>query len=143
MPLPISFKLSSGYFIPSLAFGTYEPDESQRQAVMLSTLTALRVGYRCIDSAWTYGTEKPVGEAIRSSGLQREDIFLITKVYVLKLERNNSRWNHMHRYVRESVEQSLRNFGDGIDYIDLLLLHCAGLSSGSVNIRRADCLPNR
>jgi len=82
MPVPKSFALSSGHSVPSVAFGTYEPNELRRQNITESVLAAIRTGYRCIDTAWKYGTEKPVGEAIRRSGVPREQMFLITKVYV-------------------------------------------------------------
>ena len=74
--------------------------------------TALRVGYRHIDTAWKYGSEKGVGQGIRSAGVAREDIFLVTKV--------------SHEYLRaadfaRSVDESLRNLQ--VDYVDLLHVH--------------------
>jgi len=74
--------------------------------------TALKLGYRHIDTAWKYGTERGVGEGVRASGLQREEIFLTTKV--------------SHEYLRtddftRSVDESLRNLG--VDYVDLLMVH--------------------
>jgi len=87
MPLPKSFKLSSGYSMPAIGFGTWDAVEAQRSALLNATVTALKTGYRSIDTAWSYGTEGPVGEAIRKSGLPRSEIFLTTKVYVfLNLE---------------------------------------------------------
>ncbi len=74
--------------------------------------TALELGYRHIDTAWKYGTERGVGEGVRASGLRREEIFLTTKV--------------SHEYLRtddfaRSVDESLRNLG--VDYVDLLMVH--------------------
>jgi 2,5-diketo-D-gluconate reductase B len=74
--------------------------------------TALRLGYRSIDTAWKYGTERGVGEGIRASGLRREEIFLTTKV--------------SHEYLRaddfaRSVDESLEALG--VDYVDLLMIH--------------------
>jgi len=83
MPLPKTFKLSSGYEIPTIGFGTWDAVESQRPALLEATLTALKSGYRSIDTAWVYGTEKAVGEAIRKSGIPREELFITTKVYVV------------------------------------------------------------
>lgn len=80
MPLPKAFKLSSGHEMPAVGFGTWDAVESQRSALLEATLTALKIGYRSIDTAWVYGTEKPVGEAIRKSGVPREETFLTTKV---------------------------------------------------------------
>jgi diketogulonate reductase-like aldo/keto reductase len=82
MPLPKSFKLSSGYSMPAIGFGTWDAVEAQRSALLAATVTALKTGYRSIDTAWSYGTEAPVGEAIRKSGVPRSEIFLTTKVYV-------------------------------------------------------------
>jgi diketogulonate reductase-like aldo/keto reductase len=97
-----------GAEIPQIGFGTSGLGEDAAQVVA----TALRAGYRHIDTAWKYGTERGVGEGIRASGLQREEIFLTTKV--------------SHEYLREadferSTEESLRNLG--VDYVDLLLIH--------------------
>jgi diketogulonate reductase-like aldo/keto reductase len=82
MPLTKSFKLSSGYSMPAVGFGTWDAVESQRSALLDATVIALETGYRSIDTAWSYGTEGPVGEAIRKSGVPRSEIFLTTKVYV-------------------------------------------------------------
>lgn len=82
MPLPRSFKLSSGYEIPSIGFGTWDAVESQRPALLEATITALKSGYRHIDTAWVYGTEEPVGEAVKKCGIPGEEIFITTKVYV-------------------------------------------------------------
>jgi diketogulonate reductase-like aldo/keto reductase len=81
MPLPESFKLSSGHSMPTRSFGTWDAVKSQRPALLEATLTALKTGYRAIDTAWVYRTEKPVGEAIRKSGIPRSEIFVTTKVY--------------------------------------------------------------
>ena len=81
MPLPESFQLSSGYSMPAICFGTWDAVKSQRSALLDATLVALKTGYRSIDTAWIYGTEKPVGEAIRKSGIPRSEIFVTTKVY--------------------------------------------------------------
>ena len=74
--------------------------------------TALKLGYRHIDTAWKYGSERGVGEGMRAAGVPRGDIFLCTKV--------------SHEYLRaddfaRSVDESLANLG--VDYVDLLLVH--------------------
>jgi diketogulonate reductase-like aldo/keto reductase len=100
---------SNGAAIPALGFGTspmtgaFSADE---------VLAALRAGYRHIDTAWKYGTERAVGEAIRASGLPRQDIFLTTKV--------------SHEYLRaddfaRSVAESLAALQ--VDAVDLLMVH--------------------
>lgn len=105
---PASPRISArGAEIPVIGFGT-----SQLGDCAEVVATALKVGYRHIDTAWKYGTEEGVGKGIRLSGLPREDIFLTTKV--------------SHEYLRagdfaRSVEQSLERLQT--DYVDLLLVH--------------------
>ena len=74
--------------------------------------TALKVGYRHLDTAWKYGTERGVGEGMRASGVPREEIFLCTKV--------SHEYLHADDFAR-SVDESLSNLG--VDYVDLLLVH--------------------
>jgi 2,5-diketo-D-gluconate reductase B len=98
---------ANGVQIPALGFGTSQLGEC---AEIVSN--ALKLGYRHIDTAWKYGSEKGVGEGIRDSRVPRDQIFLVTKV--------------SHEYLRaddfaRSVDQSLRNLQ--IDYIDLLHVH--------------------
>ena len=97
----------SGAKIPAIGFGT-----SQLGDCAEVVARALELGYRHIDTAWKYGTEKGVGKGIKASGVPREDIFLCTKV--------------SHEYLRaadfaRSVEESLENLQT--DYVDLLHVH--------------------
>jgi diketogulonate reductase-like aldo/keto reductase len=97
-----------GAEIPQVGFGTSGLGDKAGEIVA----TALKIGYRHIDTAWKYGTERGVGEGIRASGLRREDIFLTTKV--------------SHEYLRAAdferlTEESLQTLG--VDYVDLLLIH--------------------
>ncbi len=96
-----------GMEMPVIGFGT-----SQLGNCGEIVATALEVGYRHIDTAWKYGTEKGVGEGIKASGVPRADIFLCTKV--------------SHEYLRaddfaRSVEESLDNLQ--VDYVDMLHVH--------------------
>jgi diketogulonate reductase-like aldo/keto reductase len=96
-----------GAQIPVIGFGT-----SQLGDCAGIVATALKLGYRHIDTAWKYGTEKGVGEGIRASGVPRREIFLCTKV--------------SHEYLRaadfaRSVEESLKRLQT--DYVDLLHVH--------------------
>jgi 2,5-diketo-D-gluconate reductase B len=75
-------------------------------------LTAIEIGYRHIDSAQSYGSEAPVGEAMRQSGLSRGEFFITTKVADSRLDRAQ---------FLPSVERSLETIGTG--YVDLLLVH--------------------
>ena len=98
-----------GATIPAVGFGTSPMTGGLTSETVL---TALKVGYRHIDTARKYGTEAEVGEAIRASGVPRADIFLTTKV--------------SHEYLRaddfaRSVEQSLAALK--VDYVDLLMVH--------------------
>jgi 2,5-diketo-D-gluconate reductase B len=108
MPAPAIPKLSArGAEIPALGFGTSSLGDCGEVIA-----TALKLGYRHIDTAWKYGTERGVGEGMRASGVPRSEIFLTTKV--------------SHEYLRaddfaRSVDESLRNLG--VDYVDLLLVH--------------------
>jgi diketogulonate reductase-like aldo/keto reductase len=96
-----------GAEIPAIGFGTSSLGDCAEIVA-----TALKLGYRHIDTAWKYGTERGVGQGIRASGLPRSDIFLTTKV--------------SHEYLRSddfarSVDESLTNLG--VDFVDLLLVH--------------------
>jgi len=73
---------------------------------------ALEVGYRHIDTAWGYFNEEGVGAGVRNSGLQREDVFVTTKVW------NSSQG---HDLTVESCERSIESLG--FDYLDLFLIH--------------------
>ena len=100
-------KLNNGITMPALGFGTFVlAGEICEEAVA----AAIQVGYRMIDTAEAYGNEAAVGNGIVKSGIDRKELFLVTKVNYKSYEN-----------VRETVEQSLKNLQT--DYIDLLLLH--------------------
>ncbi|KJA18239.1 hypothetical protein HYPSUDRAFT_79246 [Hypholoma sublateritium FD-334 SS-4] len=103
-------KLNNGVEIPIIGSGSWAPPTPEAQAgVTTWILTAFKNGFRHIDTAQVYGTEKAVGDAIKQSGIPREEIFITTKLP----------WNH-HGRVRESFEASLANLGT---HIDLYLMH--------------------
>jgi 2,5-diketo-D-gluconate reductase A len=101
--------LNNGKTIPQLGFGVFqiEPDETKD-----ATLTALEVGYRHIDTAQMYGNEKGVGEAVRESGIPREEIFVTSKL-------NNG--FHAHDDALKAFDGTLEALG--FDYVDLFLIH--------------------
>ena len=101
--------LSNGVKMPQLGYGVYQvtTDECAR-----CVLDALEVGYRHLDTAQSYFNEEQVGEAIAASPVEREDIFLTTKVWIE---------HYGQGATRSSVEDSLRKLRT--DYLDLVLLH--------------------
>ncbi|AMN45471.1 aldo/keto reductase [Rhodoplanes sp. Z2-YC6860] len=98
-----------GAQIPALGFGTSPMTGSMAASEMVA---ALKAGYRHIDAARKYGTERVVGEGMRASGVPRKDIFLTTKV---------SHENLHAADFTQSVDASLKALGT--DYVDLLLVH--------------------
>ena len=107
-PIP-TLTLPTGAPIPVLGFGTYKvAPEDAYDAVS----RALEVGYRHIDTAQMYGNEAEVGAALEASGIERDQIFLTTKV-------DNS--NHEPERAARSIAHSLDRLGT--DYVDLLLVH--------------------
>ena len=100
---------ANGARIPALGFGTWQ---LRGAACVAAVETALAAGYRHIDTARMYGNEQAVGEALRASGLRRDDMFVTTKVW-----RDDIGAGALER----SAEASLRDLG--LDSVDLLLIH--------------------
>ncbi|KAJ2979020.1 hypothetical protein NQ176_g3499 [Zarea fungicola] len=107
MTPPTHFKLNTGDSIPAVGLGTWQAKEGD---VGRAVEYALRNGYKHIDCALIYQNEKEVGEAIKASGVPRQDIFITSKV-----------WNTYHPNVSESLTQSLKDLQT--DYLDLYLIH--------------------
>jgi diketogulonate reductase-like aldo/keto reductase len=103
-----TIELSSGFFMPLLGLGTWKMTDGAETKD--AVLEALRIGYRHIDTAKMYGNEKSVGEAVRESGVPREEIFVTTKLLPSDIFRS-----------REAFEESLSRLG--LAYIDLYLIH--------------------
>jgi len=103
--------LNNGVRMPIIGYGVFQvsPDECER-----CVSDALSVGYRLIDTAQAYANEEGVGNAWRKSGLKREDLFLVTKVWIS---------NAGEEKAAKSIDDSLRKLQT--DYIDLLLIHQA------------------
>ena len=104
-----SITLNDGNTIPQLGFGVFqiEPKDTAK-----AVREALDIGYRHVDTAEMYGNEKEVGEAIRSFGLDRSDVFVTSKL---------SNASHEPRDAREAFDATLS--GLGVDYVDLFLIH--------------------
>lgn len=101
------FTLNTQSKIPAAGIGTFlmQPDEAEA-----ACLTALHNGYRMIDTANAYMNERAVGRAIQASGVNRDEIFLITKL-----------WPSVYGHAGTAIDETLERLGT--DYIDLLFLH--------------------
>ncbi|KAF9527374.1 NADP-dependent oxidoreductase domain-containing protein [Crepidotus variabilis] len=105
----VKVKLNNGIEIPIVGTGAFDfPDKYPTTKGWLSS--ALKNGYRHIDTARMYGTEKFVGEVIRESGIPREQIFVTTKLSPLD-----------HGRVQAAFQESLDDLG--LEYVDLYLIH--------------------
>lgn len=103
--------LNNGVEMPALGFGVFQtPPEQTIDAVT----TALQTGYRHIDTAAAYGNEREVGEAIRRSGLERDELFVETKVWIS---------DYGYDQTLHAFEKSAGKLG--LEQIDLLILHQA------------------
>ncbi|SCH77031.1 Glyoxal reductase [uncultured Clostridium sp.] len=102
--------LSNNTSIPSIGFGTYKSGNEKETAIVVKE--ALNLGYKMIDTASFYKNEVGIGNGIKESKINREDIFLVTKL-----------WNDDHGYENtiEAFNKSINNLK--VDYIDLYLVH--------------------
>lgn len=102
-------KLNNGIEMPNFGLGTYliKPEDAQ-----IVVREGLKMGYRLIDTANAYVNERAVGRGIKESGVNREEIFLSTKLWITEYENENA--------VNETLERL------GLDYIDLLFIHQPG-----------------
>lgn len=104
-----TIRLNNGVDMPLLGYGVFKVDPKETERCVRD---AISVGYRMIDTAQFYANEEQVGRAIAESGVAREDLFLITKVWM----------NHGDEEgVAKSIDESLRKLQT--DYVDLLLVH--------------------
>jgi diketogulonate reductase-like aldo/keto reductase len=102
--------LNNGVKMPILGYGVYQiPDAAECERCVLD---AIEVGYRSIDTAQAYGNEEAVGNAIKKSGVAREELFITTKVWIT---------NAGYEKAKASIAESLRKLQ--LDYLDLVLIH--------------------
>ncbi|WP_085506457.1 aldo/keto reductase [Thalassobacillus devorans] len=101
--------LHNGLTMPQLGFGVWQVEDDE---AVPAVKKALETGYRSIDTAAIYGNERGVGKAIQESGLQREELFITTKV-----------WNTDQGYENtlKAFDESLEKLG--LEYVDLYLIH--------------------
>ncbi|MDE6636097.1 MAG: aldo/keto reductase, partial [Lachnospiraceae bacterium] len=102
--------LNSGYEMPLNGLGTYSLED---ETCVSSVSEALKRGVRLIDTAYMYDNEEEVGRAVRDSGIPREEIFVITKLYP-------NQFSEPEKAIDEAMEKL------GIEYIDMMLLHHPG-----------------
>lgn len=101
--------LNNGVKMPQLGYGVYQINPIETEYCVTE---AIKVGYRAIDTAQIYGNEEGVGNAIKKSGIARDEFFLTTKVWIS---------NAGYEKAKKSIELSLKKLQT--EYIDLLLIH--------------------
>ena len=104
-----TIKLSNGVEVPQLALGTWLIDDED---VADAVSSAIKIGYRHIDTAQAYGNERGVGEGIRKSGIARDQIFVTSKVAAEHKD---------YKSAADSIEETLRKME--LDYIDMMIIH--------------------
>lgn len=102
-------RLNNGVMMPAIGFGVFQIPEDKTEKVVSD---ALEAGYRMIDTAASYFNEEQVGNAIRHSGLKREEIFVATKLWVQDYEYDDA---------LRAFDKSMKLLG--LDYLDLYLMH--------------------
>lgn len=102
-------KLNNGVEMPILGYGVFQVDPAECERCVKD---AIDTGYRLIDTAQAYYNEEGVGNAIKKSGVKREEIFLVTKVWIA---------NAGEEKAAKSIDESLKKLQT--DYVDLLLVH--------------------
>lgn len=104
------FTLNNGKKMPALGYGVFQiPDQSECERCVLD---AIDVGFRLIDTAQGYGNERAVGNAIKKSGVAREELFITTKLWISE---------YGYEKTKASILGSLERLQ--LDYLDLLLIH--------------------
>lgn len=110
MPAIPSVTLNNGVVMPLLGFGVFQMNDAEE--CERSVTEALRVGYRLIDTAASYGNEAAVGSAIQRSGVAREELFITTKLWIQDAGFERA---------RQAFERSMQRLQ--LDYLDLYLIH--------------------
>ena len=101
--------LKNGVKMPKLGYGVFQVSKEECERCVLD---ALSVGYRSIDTAQSYGNEEAVGSAVQKSGVPREELFLISKIWMS---------NASYEKAKASIDKSLQRMKT--DYLDLMLIH--------------------
>lgn len=101
--------LRNGVIMPMIGYGVYQVDPAECERCVSD---ALKVGYRMIDTAQAYHNEEDVGAAVAKSGIPRNELFIVSKIWIS---------NYGYEKAKASIDESLRKLGT--DYLDLMLLH--------------------
>lgn len=101
--------LRNGVIMPMIGYGVYQVDPAECERCVSD---ALKVGYRMIDTAQAYHNEEGVGAAVAKSGIPRNELFIVSKIWIS---------NYGYEKAKASIDESLRKLGT--DYLDLMLLH--------------------
>ena len=109
-----SITLNDGHTIPQLGFGVFKVEPTETKRIVSD---ALRVGYRHLDTAAIYGNEQGVGDAIATSGIDRGELYVTTKL-----------WNARQGDALDAFDESLEKLG--LDYVDLYLIHWPAPANG-------------
>lgn len=104
-----TIRLNNGVEMPQIGYGVYQITNEECERCVSD---ALKVGYRMIDTAQAYNNEEGVGGAVAKSGIPRQEIFLVSKIWIS---------NYGYEKAKASIDESLRKLRT--DYIDLMLLH--------------------
>ena len=102
-------KLNNGIKIPQLGLGTWFIDDSK---VAEAVREAVKIGYRHIDTAQAYGNERGVGEGIRTCGVSREELFVVSKV---------AAEHKTYEEAKAGIDETLQKMG--LDYLDMMIIH--------------------
>lgn len=102
-------KLNNGIKIPQLGLGTWFIDDSK---VAEAVREAVKIGYRHIDTAQAYGNERGVGEGIRTCGVPREELFVVSKV---------AAEHKTYEEAKAGIDETLQKMG--LDYLDMMIIH--------------------
>ena len=109
MILNETYTLENGLSIPKLGLGTWFIDDDQAAEAVR---TAVKLGYRLIDTAQAYGNERGVGEGVRTCGVPREELFVASKV-AAELKTYDE--------AKKSIDETLEKMG--LDYLDQMIIH--------------------
>ena len=102
--------LNNGIKMPMVGFGVFQIHDAKTTQTVVEE--AIKTGYRLIDTAQVYGNEEAVGEAIKASGVPREELFITTKLWISDFS---------YEAAKDAFNESLRKLD--LDYVDLYLLH--------------------